>query len=418
MIERLQTFLAELLGYSAAPPSLVIAVASLVILAFAAAAWLIGKLVLTRLLVRLIESSTTRNDDELLKRNVPGRLAHALVAITITSLAPALLHTYPLIANAISVVALIYLIVVVALIIDAVLDTVLVISSHYEFSRELPVKSVFQVLKLGIWFLAIMLALSLVLGKSPLTLFAGLGAMTAVLMLVFKDPILGFVAGIQLSSNNMVSVGDWIEMPQHGVDGDVLEIALTTVKVRNFDNTITTVPTQTLINDSFKNWRGMQESGGRRIKRAVVVDLTSVKFCTEEMLARFGRINYVTDYLAAKQAELADFNSELDLSSPANGRRLTNIGTFRAYIEAYLRHHPKINQNLTLLVRQLNPTEQGLPIEIYVFSSEKRWVQYEGVQSDIFDHILASAPEFDLRVFQNPSGLDFRRLGDFQARNA
>ncbi len=410
MIETLQGFLAEQLGLASAPPILGIALALVILFSTAGVVWIIGKVLLTRLLVRLIKASATQNDDELLTRNVPGRLSHALVALTISSLAPALLQDYPQTANVLNVAALIYFIVVVTLVIDALLDTLLVISSQYEFSRELPLKSVFQVLKLGIWFLAIMLALSLVLGKSPLTLFAGLGAMTAVFMLVFKDPILGFVAGIQLSSNNMVSVGDWIEMPQHGVDGDVLEIALTTVKVRNFDNTITTVPTQTLINDSFKNWRGMQDSGGRRIKRAVVVDLTSVKFCDDAMLARFSQINYIADYLAAKTAELASFNSELDLSSPANGRRLTNLGTFRAYVEAYLRHHPQINQNLTLLVRQLKPTETGLPIEIYVFSKEKRWAQYEGIQADIFDHILASAPEFDLRVFQNPTGGDFQRL--------
>lgn len=410
MIQTLQNNLANWLGLGAASPTLSVVLALIVIFALASVVWLIGKLLLSRLLVRIIEASASRNDDELLKRNVPSRLAHILVALTISTLAPALLQDEPWLANALSVAALIYLLVMVALVIDAVLDTVLVISSQYEFSRELPLKSIFQVLKLGIWFFAIMLALSLILGKSPVTLFAGLGAMTAVLMLVFKDPILGFVAGIQLSSNNMVSVGDWIEMPQHGVDGDVLEIALTTVKVRNFDNTITTVPTQTLINDSFKNWRGMQESGGRRIKRAVVVDLNSVMFCNDAMLERFSRINYLADYIAKKSEELAQYNSSLDTQTRANGRHLTNVGTFRAYIEAYLRHHPQINQDLTLLVRQLKPTETGLPIEIYVFSTEKRWVQYESIQADIFDHILAAAPEFDLRVFQNPTGGDFQRL--------
>lgn len=410
MIQTLQNNLANWLGLGAASPTLSVVLALIVIFALASVVWLIGKLLLSRLLVRIIEASASRNDDELLKRNVPSRLAHILVALTISTLAPALLQDEPWLANALSVAALIYLLVMVALVIDAVLDTVLVISSQYEFSRELPLKSIFQVLKLGIWFFAIMLALSLILGKSPVTLFAGLGAMTAVLMLVFKDPILGFVAGIQLSSNNMVSVGDWIEMPQHGVDGDVLEIALTTVKVRNFDNTITTVPTQTLINDSFKNWRGMQESGGRRIKRAVVVDLNSVMFCNDAMLERFSRINYLADYIAKKSEELAQYNSSLDTQTRANGRHLTNVGTFRAYIEAYLRHHPQINQDLTFLVRQLKPTETGLPIEIYVFSTEKRWVQYESIQADIFDHILAAAPEFDLRVFQNPTGGDFQRL--------
>jgi len=236
--------------------------------------------------------------------------------------------------------------------------------------------------------------------------------MAAVLMLVFKDPILGFVAGIQLSSNKMVGIGDWVEIPQHQADGDILEIGLTTVKVRNFDNTITTVPTQSLINDSFKNWRGMQESAGRRIKRSINIDINSIRFCDEAMLTRYSRIQYITDYLQSKQNEIEEHNQQqkLDLSSLANGRRLTNVGTFRAYIQAYLEKHPQINQNLTLLVRQLEPSNNGLPIQIYVFSKEKNWVKYESIQADIFDHLIAVAEEFDLRIFQQPSGTDFQSL--------
>ena len=226
-------------------------------------------------------------------------------------------------------------------------------------------------------------------------------------MLVFRDPILGLVAGLQLTSNRMVARGDWIEMPKYGVDGDVLDIALTTVKVRNFDNTVTTVPTQALINDSFKNWQAMQVSGGRRIKRAINIDLSSIRFCDDELLQRFAQIDLLKDYLTFKGEQLKEANG--DLTTGINSRRLTNIGTFRAYIEAYLRNHPEINTHLTFLIRQLKPTSAGLPLEIYVFSREKRWVHYEGIQSDIFDHILAVVPEFDLRVFQEPSGLDFRR---------
>jgi miniconductance mechanosensitive channel len=243
-------------------------------------------------------------------------------------------------------------------------------------------------------------------------LLGGMGAMTAVLMLVFKDPILGFVAGIQLTSNRLLAVGDWIEMPKYGADGSVIEVALTTVKVQNWDMTITTIPTYALISDSFKNWQGMAESGGRRIKRAVYIDLQTIRFCTEEMLERFRKIQYIAAYICEKQTELDEYNRQhgVDQVTLANGRRLTNIGTFRAYVIAYLRHHPMINQNMTFLVRQLAPTSRGLPLEIYVFSKEKRWVNYEAIQADIFDHILAVAPEFDLRVFQEPSGNDLAHL--------
>ena len=231
-------------------------------------------------------------------------------------------------------------------------------------------------------------------------------------MLVFKDPILGFVAGIQLSANKMVAVGDWIEMPKYGVDGDIMEIGLTTVKIRNFDKTITTIPTQSLINDSFKNWRGMQETGGRRIKRALHIDVSSVRFCSAEMLDRFARIQFITDYLKNKSEELTAYNQAggIDTSSLVNGRHLTNIGTFRAYIEAYLRAHPMISNELTFLVRQLKPGAQGVPIEIYVFTTTTNWLDYERIQADIFDHLLAAATEFDLRLFQDPTGADFRAV--------
>jgi miniconductance mechanosensitive channel len=245
-----------------------------------------------------------------------------------------------------------------------------------------------------------------------LNLFAGLGAMTAVLMLVFKDPILGFVAGLQLSSNRMVAIGDWVDIPQHDASGDIMEIALTTVKVRNFDNTITTVPTQSLINDSFKNWRGMQESPGRRIKRSIFIDVNSIGFCDDEALARYSKINYIKNYLQDKKNQVLAHNQQTNAhaESRVNGRRLTNIGTFRAYVLAYLKHHPSINQDLTIMARQLAPTDSGLPIEIYAFSSDKNWVNYEGIQADIFDHLFAVISDFDLRVFQKPSGVDLKNL--------
>jgi miniconductance mechanosensitive channel len=241
-------------------------------------------------------------------------------------------------------------------------------------------------------------------------LFASLGTLTAVLMLVFKDAILGLTAGIQLTTNKMLAIGDWLEMPKYGADGDVLEITLTTVKVQNWDRTITTIPTYALISDAFKNWRGMSESDGRRIKRSLFLDLNTIRFCDEPLLKRLSRIQLIQEYVDRKKEELAEYNkqSKVDDSCLVNGRRMTNVGTFRAYITAYLKRHPMVNQEMTLLVRQLEPTPKGLPIQIYIFSKEKRWVPYEDIQSDIFDHLLAVLPEFDLRVFQSPSGVDMR----------
>jgi len=236
--------------------------------------------------------------------------------------------------------------------------------------------------------------------------------MTAVLILVFKDSILGLVAGIQLSANDMVRIGDWIEMPEFGADGDVTDVTLNTVKVQNWDKTITTIPAYALISDSFKNWRGMSESGGRRIKRSISIDMDSIKFCTPEMLERFESFGAISEYINTKRAEIEAFNATLDtdISVVVNRRNLTNVGTFRAYVEFYLRSHPNIHHGMTFLVRQLPPDEHGLPIEIYVFSSDQDWINYEGIQADIFDHMLAVIPMFDLAVFQSPSGSDSRIL--------
>jgi miniconductance mechanosensitive channel len=253
---------------------------------------------------------------------------------------------------------------------------------------------------------------SLLIGKSPLLLFSGLGAMTAVLLLVFKDPILGFVAGIQLSANNMLMVDDWLEMPKYGADGDVVDITLTTVKVRNWDRTITTIPTYALISDSFKNWRGMTESGGRRIKRAICIDTSSVHFLNDNELERLRKAQLLTHYIEDKLRDIDACNREqnIDPSFPANGRRLTNLGTFRAYLVAYLKNHKGIHQGMIQMVRQLDPTPNGLPIEVYAFCNDINWVAYEGIQADIFDHILAVVPEFGLRVHQTPTGYDLQQL--------
>jgi miniconductance mechanosensitive channel len=277
---------------------------------------------------------------------------------------------------------------------------------------QFPLKGLLQTVKLIASVLTGILIASLLMDKSPLLLLSGLGALSAVLLLVFKDPILGLVAGIQLSANNMLSVGDWLEMPKYGADGDVIDIALTTVKVRNWDKTITTIPTYALISDSFKNWRGMTESGGRRIKRSVYVQMSSIEFLDEETLTRLHKAELLAPYLRERLAEIKETNSssKTDMSILLNGRRLTNVGTFRQYLVSYLKAHPKIHQNMTLMVRQLQSTSVGLPIEVYAFTNTTNWGEYEGIQSDIFDHIIAVLREFNLQVHEAPTGRDLRFL--------
>jgi miniconductance mechanosensitive channel len=365
-------------------------------------------------LAGIIVRTETKWDDIFLERKVFSKLSHLTPAAVLYIMAPLALEGYDrLIAFATSVV-FIYIIIISILVIGSFLNAVLDIYRTLEVSKEVPIKSFIQIFKVAIYFIAGIFIISIILDKTPLYFFSGLGALTAVLLLIFKDAILGFVAGIQLAANKMVSHGDWIEMPKYGADGDVLEVALTTVKVQNWDKTVTTIPTYALISESFKNWRGMQMSGGRRIKRAVYIDINTIKFCTEEMIERFSEIRYIAAYMEKKKEELAEYNAEhqLDDSASTNKRQLTNVGTFRAYVVAYLKNHPVINQEMTFLIRQLAPTEHGLPIEIYVFCKDKVWANYEAIQSDIFDHILAVVPEFDLKIFQNPAGSDFKEFAD------
>ncbi|NEN74839.1 mechanosensitive ion channel [Pelistega sp. NLN82] len=290
----------------------------------------------------------------------------------------------------------------------ALLDTLTKWCFDRGFATHFPVRGLVQTLKILISIGIGISIISILIGQSPLIILSGMGAMTAVLMLVFKDPILGLVAGIQLSANNMLNLGDWLEMSKYNADGSVIDIGLTTVKVQNWDNTITTIPTYALISDSFKNWRGMTESGGRRIKRAIMIDASSVHFISEEDVSRLTKSPLLAEYIITKSGELEEANKTADLSLRLNGRRLTNIGTFRAYLVRYLKNHPKIRQDLTIMVRQLAPTSEGIPLEIYCFSNDVAWVNYEDIQSDIFDHIFAVVSEFDLRIYQNPTGYDMR----------
>jgi miniconductance mechanosensitive channel len=305
-----------------------------------------------------------------------------------------------------------YMVLVVLLVIDALLNALHEIYQKLPVSEGRNIKSFVQVLKIIFYCVAVIFIISIFSVKTPQGLFTGLGAMAAVLMLVFKDTILGFVASIQLSANKMVNVGDWISMPKYNADGDVIDISLNTVKVQNWDKTIATIPTYALVSGSFNNWKGMEESGGRRIKRSINIDMNSVGFLNAEQVEKLGNFYLLKDYIQQKLVEIAEYNKSLNLDEDVvtNGRKMTNLGTFRKYLEEYLQLHPKIHKDMTFLVRHLQPTDKGLPLEIYVFSKDQAWTKYEAIQADIFDHILAIMPEFGLRVFQDPTGGDFQNL--------
>ena len=309
-------------------------------------------------------------------------------------------------------ICLIYIIAVFLRFISVFLAAIYHVYSEREQFKDRPLKGLLQTAQVTIFFIGAIVIVSILINKSPTVLLTGLGASAAILMLVFRDTILGFVSGIQLSANNMLKVGDWISMPKYGADGTVIEVTLNTVKVRNWDNTITTIPPYLLVSDSFQNWQGMRESGGRRVKRSINIDMSSVRFCTPEMLAKYRKIQLLKDYIdkTEKVVELYNKEHHIDNSILVNGRRQTHLGVFRAYLNSYLKSLPTINQELTCMVRQLQPTETGIPLELYFFSAIKDWVPYEEVQADVFDHVLAIIPEFGLRVFQNPSGEDLREL--------
>ncbi len=388
------------------------------VLAVLVLAWLanwITKRIIIRVVRHVADRSRTLWDDILVKHRVFMRLSHFAPAVVIYVMAP-MVFVDQTAVTVMQAIAQIYMILMGWFVIDAFLNAATEIYRSFEFSRRVPIRGFVQVAKILLFLTGLIVILSVLLRKDPTRLLTGMGAMTAILMLVFKDSILGFVAGIQLSVNKMVHIGDWIEMPKYGADGDIIDISLTTVKVQNWDKTISTIPAYALITDSFKNWRGMQESTGRRIKRNICMDINSICFCNPAMIKRFRKFQYIEDYIADKLRDIEAWNNENDVN-PAelvNGRRLTNIGTFRAYLVAYLRNHPQIHSEMTFLVRHLEPTAQGLPIQIYVFSNDKVWANYGAIQADIFDHILAVIPEFGLRVYQQPSGADLQGLSHIQ----
>ena len=348
----------------------------------------------------------------LMKRKVFHNLIHTIPAILVYALLPmAFMRGKELLVISQKACA-IYIIFSLLLAINGILLMIMDIYDGKETMKNRPMKGFIQVLQVLLFFIGGIVIISILVNKSPASLFAGLGASAAILMLVFKDSIMGFVSGVQLSANDMLKVGDWIAMPKYGADGTVIEVTLNTVKVRNWDNTITTIPPYLLVSDSFQNWRGMRESGGRRVKRSINIDMTSVRFCTPEMLAKYRKIQLLKDYVEQTEEVIEKYNVEngIDNSILVNGRRQTNLGVFRAYLTAYLKSLPDVNQELTCMVRQLQPTDHGIPIELYFFCALKDWVPYEGVQADVFDHVLAIIPEFDLQVFQSPSGRDFQRV--------
>ncbi len=390
-------------------------------------AWL-GNFIAKRIILETVKTVVKHTrftwDDVLLETGVFTRLSHIIPALIINTFGDDVLGATPEVAAFVSNAVSIYLIFIWLGVFYALLDAVQRGLERKTTDRGMPIKGFMQALKLVATIISVVFVLALLLDKSPIYIFSGLGAATAVMLLIFRDAILGFVAGIMISVNDIARVGDWIEMPKAGADGDVIDVSLTTVKVRNWDKTITSIPAYSLISESFKNWRGMKETGGRRIKRALNIDMGSIRFADEEQLQRWSKISHVREHLARKRKEIAEDNEKLgdEANVLGNGRRLTNVGTFRAYCVAYLKSHPNISQDLTFLVRQLAPNEHGLPIEIYVFVNDTNWAFYEGVQSDVFDHLLAVAGVFDLRVFQTPSGFDVQsavnRLADKNAETA
>lgn len=356
----------------------------------------------------LIVKSPTKLDNALMDRNVFRRLVWLPPLLFISSYSR-LLENYQLLINRMVTAGSIW---VVVLSFNCFILAVNDIYEKLPRAKGKPIKGFIQIMQIIAYLFGTVAAISVLMGRSPWVMLSGLGAMTAVLMLVFKDTILSLVASVRITANGLIELGDWIEMPQYGADGDVVDIALHSIQIQNWDKTITSVPTHKFIEESFKNWKGMQLAGGRRIMRNIVIDMSSIKFCSEEMLARFEKIDLLKDYLSKKKKEIGEYNRSIGIAEDdfTNGRHLTNIGMFRAYIVEYIKKHPHINQKLTTLIRQMQPEATGLPIQIYTFTATTVWGEYENIQSDIFDHLLALVPVFDLRVFQYPSGKDLQKI--------
>lgn len=371
--------------------------------------------IIVKSILALVKKTSRTWDDLLVKHKVFKRVALMVPAIVVYSFAP----TFPAAQEIINRITTAYLILIGAFVVDAVLDTVIDAYQGLEISRDKPIKGYITVVKIMLYIVIGVLIISILTDTSPWGILSGIGALTAVLLVIFRDSLLGLVASVQISKNNLVSIGDWIEVPKYQADGDVIDITLTTIRIQNWDKTITTIPSYALVSESFKNWKGMLQAGGRRIKRSVFIDTSSIKFMDEKLTERLYKIQLLIPYLESREKEIKEYNKEndIDVSEPVNGRRMTNIGTFRAYLTSYLKNHPGTNKNMTIMVRQLQPTDSGLPLEVYAFSSDTSWINYEALQADIFDHIFATVEHFELRVFQNPTGNDVRSLGELLVIN-
>jgi miniconductance mechanosensitive channel len=372
---------------------------------------LITKKVILKIFEKLVRKNKFKWDNIMLEKGLFARLTNILPGIIIYICAPAFLDSF--VITVLQRGAVIYVLFALIFITNSLLDAVNEIYKTYPISKVRPIKGLLQVVKIIFYIIIGIVIIGILMNQNPFLMLGGIGAVAAVFSFVFKDSILGFIAGIQLTSNDMLRIGDWIEMQKYGADGEVVDITLNTVKIQNFDKTIVSLPAYALVSDSFKNWRGMTEFGGRRIKRSVYVDMNSIVFCTSEMLEKYKKFNYLKDYITEKEKEIKLYNEQHNPEEKLriNGRYLTNIGTFRIYIQFYLKNHPRLMKKMPLMVRQLEPKENGLPLEIYVFTDVTDWEIYETIQADIFDHIFSIAEEFDIRIFQNPTGYDMRLIG-------
>jgi miniconductance mechanosensitive channel len=384
------------------------------LLTAACVSYFVARVVVVPLVKKAAERSPVEWDNVIIEHRVVDRASHLLPAVAFAFGLPLVLEPGSELFGLLWRLNNIYFILAGFLVFDALLNAGTQIYRASPTRQHIPIRGFVQAVKLIAFLLSVILVLSQLADRSPLFFISGLGALTAILLLIFKDSILGLVAGVQITTMDLVRQGDWIEMPKHGADGDVIDVSLTTVRVQNWDRTIATIPAYELVSSSFRNWRGMSESGGRRIKRAIPIDVNTIGFVDHELFEHLMGIRLLRPYLEQKVREIEDHNREhvssTELKILANGRRLTNIGTFRAYCAAYLRTHSGIRQDMTFLVRQLAPTAEGLPLEIYVFTNDTRWAAYEGIQSDIFDHLFAVLPEFGLRAFQSPAGRDLQGL--------
>ena len=375
--------------------------------------FLVGKFIILGLIAKLIKKTETHIDDLLIQHRIPHRIIQLIILAISHQINKSLFFSETVIYNTNESILSILIILSIIAIFDALLNFANSLFTQSKYAEKFPAKSLIQALKLILYFFGVIFILSIILDKSPLFFISGLGALTAVLLIVFKDPLLGLVAGVQVSANNLIQIGDWIEIPSHNSNGVVKDLTLTTLKVENWDQTISSIPMQTLITDSFKNWRQMGQSAGRRIKRSILIDANSIDFIDSELLDGLNQIPLLAEYLKEKDKELAEYNtsdSANSLNKTNIQRRLTNIGTFRAYCFEYLKNNPNVNSDLTLIVRQLEPTEGGIPLEIWTYSATTNWIAYESIQSDIFDHLYSVLHKFNLRVYQKPSGTDIASI--------